>query len=199
MRSFLIGVGMALAASSLPAQEAQIGTESSAAAGVVVRQAKPGESDAVSKEIPSPMLLEISLGATAKRKSLFDHDKTPLVSTETADYSCDKARVRVVQAWHRRRGGGLVEIKIIPTLSTDYYRQDIDLTVALVSDGKVVREQTWKSFTIGRDSVASGFWVTGASHSKSPEAVFDDITEKDFAAMFKDGKAPVARIIVAID
>jgi len=178
---------------ALTAQETEAqGTDASP--GVVAHHVQPVESVT---EVQSPMQLEIPLGATAKRKSLLEHDKVPLISNETEAFTCDKARVRIVQVWHKKRRGGMAEVKIIPTIATDYYRQDIDLTVALVSDGKVVREKSWQDFTIGRDSAAGAFWVAMASHTKSPEAAFD-IPEKELAAMFDGGKAPVARIVITI-
>jgi hypothetical protein len=176
---------------------------------VEVRQAKPEdlaapgtESD---QEVANPMLLELPLGARVdgkvQRKPMnevsFGQTRT---FWETKRYVCDKARVARVQVTKRQGKRGTIELEVSPTLSTDWYRQDIDLTVALVSDGKEIDRKTWDDLTIGSDKNAAnkmGCLVCGASSSKSPKAVFK-LKEEEFAAMFGDERAPAVRVIVNI-
>jgi hypothetical protein len=176
---------------------------------VEVRQAKPEDLAAPGtepdQEVANPMLLDLPLGARVdgkvQRKPM---NEVPFGQTrifwETKRYVCDKARVARVQVTKRQGKRGTVELEISPTLSTDWYRQDIDLTVALVSDGKEIDRKTWDDLTIGNDKSAAnkmGCLVCGASTSKSPRAVFK-LREEEFAAMFGDGRVPIVRVILNV-
>jgi hypothetical protein len=176
---------------------------------VEVRQAKPEDMAAPGtesdQEMANPMLLDLPLGARVdgkvQRKPMnevsFGQTRT---FWETKRYVCDKARVARVQVTKRQGRRGTVELEIAPTLSTDWYRQDIDLTVALVSNGKEIDRKTWDDLTIGSDKSAAnkmGCLVCGASTSKSPKVLFK-LREEEFAAMFGDGRAPIVRVIVNV-
>ncbi|MEA2564012.1 MAG: hypothetical protein QOH06_5516 [Acidobacteriota bacterium] len=176
---------------------------------VEVRQAKPEDlaapGTAPDQEVPNPMLLDLSLGVQVDGKV----QRKPMNETafgqtrtfwETKRYVCDKARVARVQVTKRQGRRGAVELEIAPTLSTEWYRQDIDLTVALVSDGKEIERKTWDDLTIGSDQSAAnkmGCLVCGASTSKTPKAVFK-LKEEEFATMFGEGRAPIVRVIVNV-
>ena len=95
----------------------------------------------------------------------------------------------------------MIDLEVSPTLSTEWYRQDVDLTIALVADDKEIQRKTWDDLTIGNDeSVANkmGCMVCGASSSKTPKATFS-LKQEEFDAMFADGKAPLVRVILAVE
>ncbi len=176
---------------------------------VEVRQAKPEDlappGAAPDQKVPNPMLLEMTLGARTdgkiERKSMADvaYGQTRTF-WDTKNFVCDKARVARVQVTKREGRKGMVELEVSPFLTTEWYRQDVDLTVALVSDGKEINRETWDDLTIGSDKNAAnkmGCLVCGASSSKSPKAVFK-LKEEQFASLFSDGRAPSVRIIVDI-
>jgi hypothetical protein len=59
-------------------------------------------------------------------------------------------------------------------LRTTYYRQDVDLTVAVSSGGKDVRKQLWNDLTIGTDDNLAnklGVWAAGSVKLKAPDCI----------------------------
>ena len=176
---------------------------------VEVRQAKPEDLSAPGtqgdQKVPSPMLIDLSLGAKVDGKverKPFNEIQFGQARTfwETRKYVCDKARVVRVQVTKRKGRRGTVEIEVAPTLSTEWYRQDVDLTISLISDGKDLDRKTWDDLTIGSDDNAAnklGCWVCGASSSKTPKAVFT-FKEAEFNALFGEERAPLVRVIVDV-
>jgi hypothetical protein len=74
-----------------------------------------------------------------------------------------------VNVWPR--GAAMVYI-VTPTISTEYFRQDIDLTItAATQSGEVLATRTWDDLTIGADNAASKMGVWGSSSTKSPKLV----------------------------
>ena len=155
-------------------------------------------------EVASPMLIELSLGAKnegkVQRKALNEvASGQTRTFWETRKYVCDKARVVRVQVTKQVKKG-MVELEVASTLSTEWYRQDLDLTLALISDGKEIDRKSWEDLTIGSDKNAAnklGCLVCGASSSKTPKASFR-VKEEDFNAMFSEGRAPLVRVIVKV-
>jgi hypothetical protein len=177
-------------ARSLPAQEPPP---------PIARHQEPGEAQARYQEIASPMVIEVSLGATPRRKSLQDvHD---WVATETGTYSCQQARVRAIEV-RREEKRGKVTLRVLPSLVTQQRRQDMDVTVSVVSDSKEIRTKSWESLTVGDDSLANRSGTTigafMASTSKTPEADFE-FTSQEFAALFGPDRAPSIRVVLKID
>lgn len=164
-------------------------------------EAKHAESELT--EIKSPMQLDIPLGVSTQpngkpRVSIHDFPiNAARTYTETGRYVCDKAQVRMVVVKKLEDDKRGAKLSVSPALSTGWFRQDIDLTVAIVSDGAVVAKQFWHKLTIGEDSAASKLGVWGSSQSKSPEAVFN-FPAAHWAAMFEGGKAPMVRVVVEI-
>lgn len=177
---------------------------------IEARQATPEEvaspGTEADVEVPSPMLLEMSLGprqdGKVQRKSLHE---IPMGQTrtfwDTKKFVSDKARVRRVQVTKRQGKKKMIDLEVSPTLSTEWYRQDVDLTIALVADEKEIQRKTWDDLTIGSDDNAAnkmGCMVCGASSSKTPKATFS-LKQEDFDAMFADGKTPLVRVILAVE
>lgn len=166
----------------------------------IARHQEPSEAQARYQEIASPMLIEVSLGATPKRKSL--QEVHAWVATETGRYSCQQARVRVIEV-RKEEQRGKVMPRVLPSLVTEQRRQDMDVTVSVISDSKEIRTRSWESLTVGDDnSLANRSGTTigafMASTSKTPEADFE-FTSQEFAALFGPDRAPSVRVVIKID
>lgn len=166
----------------------------------IARHQEPSEARTRYHEIVSPMLIEVSLGATPKRKSL--QDVQAWVATETRAYVCQQARVRAIEVRKEERRGK-VTLHVLSSLVTEQRRQDMDVTVSVVSDSKEIRTKSWESLTVGDDnSLAnrSGTTIGAflASTSKTPQADFE-FTSQEFAALFGPERAPSVRVVIKID
>jgi hypothetical protein len=163
--------------------------------------------------IASPMLLEISLGAHGKRKSLRDMDEQHVwTNTETAAFVCEKARVKMIQVWKVNKRSQ-VTLRVIPMLAAEHTGRAIDVTVAIVSGEKEIRKGLLRVDTDGSDNSSSGaIVVVRVPHApvslalavpqaatKNSSAEFDfEFTEEEFAAMFDGDRAPILRMILDI-
>jgi len=167
----------------------------------IARHQEPAEVKTPFQGIESPMVIEVSLGATPKRKSV--QDVNSWVATETGKYSCQQARVRAIDVQREEKRGKVI-LRVRPSLVTEQRRQDMDVTVSIVSDTKEIRKRFWESLTVGDDnSTANKFawnWVGAAmaSQSKSPQAEFE-FTAQEFAALFGTDRAPSVRVVIKID
>ncbi len=153
-------------------------------------------------EVPSPMLLEIPLGASETRKSLGDPTVSGRTYYDTKKFVCDKARVKLISVMKRPADRGGLDVEIMPMVSTGWPRQDIDLTVALIgADGKEVRKKVWDDLTVGADDSALNKWggLIGpiASSTKRPQAKFS-FGRGEFEALFQGEAQPRLRVIVDI-
>ena len=98
-----------------------------------------------------------------------------------------------VNVWPK--GATMVYI-VSPTISTDYFRQDIDLTItATTQSGEVLATRTWDDLTIGADSAASMMGVWGASSTKSPKLVVP-VTEAQVERF--EAEPFLVKIVIAI-
>lgn len=155
------------------------------AQGVTARQATPQETgQPESVEVESPMLVEVDIPAW----KIGVRDKPSAWTTrETSKFVCDKARVQQMQVrrdpkplqkavgpgaydWPR---GATMTLVVMPTLSTEWYRQDVDVTIALyTADAKTpLGSKHWDNLTIGVENAASAIGVWGSSSSKRPMLV----------------------------
>jgi hypothetical protein len=141
----------------------------------------------VRTEVPSPMVIQ----ATVPIMKPGIRDKTSTLQIKGTDlYVCDKAHVTQLTVSRRprplggdNRGKMLDEVNVwpkgaamvyivAPTISTDYFRQDINLTITATSrDGEVLATRTWDSLTIGADNAASKMGLWGASSTKTAKLV----------------------------
>ncbi|HEX3526146.1 MAG TPA: hypothetical protein VH988_03690 [Thermoanaerobaculia bacterium] len=90
-----------------------------------------------------------------------------------------------------------MELEVTPTLSTEWYRQDVNLTITLLeTDGKtVLGRKSWTDLTIGKENAASAIGMWGSSSSKSPTLVVG--LSKEMVARF-ESEGLQARIVVEI-
>jgi hypothetical protein len=91
-----------------------------------------------------------------------------------------------------------VELTIQPTVKSEQWRQDVDLTVSLVaSDGREYCRFEKNNLTVGKDrAISSVTWGTMASSTKRP--IFDcTLSKDDYDSLFTKNEAPVLRIILA--
>jgi hypothetical protein len=165
-----------------------------------------GQPDSVT--VKSPMVVDVAIPPW----KLGAHDRpTAWTSTETERFVCDKARVkqlrvvrsprpleiRVGPGMHPWTKGAFMELEVTPTLTTGWYRQDVDLTIILFeADGKtVLGRKMWDDLTIGQETAASAIGAWGSSSSKSPTLVVG--LTKEMVSRF-EGEGLQARIIVDI-
>lgn len=172
-------------ATTPPGKPVAVGPASSQ---VVVRPGTAADlSHLVKTEVPSPMVIQATV--PAMKPGL--RDKIPTLDIKGMDlYVCDKAHVtRLVVSRRPKPLGGdsrrpmLDEVNtwpkgatmvyvVAPTLATDYFRQDIDLTItAMTQAGEVLATRTWDDLTIGADNAASKMGVWGSSSSKTPKLI----------------------------
>jgi len=198
MRRGLIALGFCIVAASAPL----------IAQG---RQATPAEATPAApsglKEIPSPMLIDISLGAglspAGKPRKAFNEtpEGTTRAYSDASGYVCDKARIGVVLLRQETKHGK-TRVTASTALSTDWLRQHVNLTVAILSAGKEVRRQRWDDLVIGATKGAAvnalGVFAAGigTSTSKAPAAEWE-FTSEEWTKLWA-GEAPSLRIILEI-
>src|SRR5882724_7302975 len=179
-----------------------------------VRQATPEDraipqagSSTTLKEVPSPMLIDISLGSSmspsGKPRKAFN--ETPAGTTraynDAAGYVCDKARVGVVLL-RREEKHGKILVTATTALSTEWLRQHVNLTVSLVSNGKEVRHERWDDLVIGATkgggATALGTFAMGigTSHPKAPTAEWE-LSPAEWEALWKES-TPTLRVVLEI-
>jgi hypothetical protein len=148
------------------------------------------------QEVPSPMLLEVKVSPRQfTTPSLAKQNPSIWTTRESAKFVCDKAVVRSIKVQRTLRRKGKVLLEVIPEVATEWFRQDIDLTVALLSaDGRELGKRTWESLTIGNDAGAA---LVFGSRTKSP-ALGIEMQEADFMQLFADDQRPTVRVIVNV-
>ncbi|MFY9822332.1 MAG: hypothetical protein WAM82_13195 [Thermoanaerobaculia bacterium] len=162
---------------------------------ITARQATLDEAGYVGRiNVPSPMLLDVSLGAYGYAKSLKDMRLKDTWSTnETAAFVCDNASLEWVQMT-KDHYPGRYELTVRPTIKPEVPGRIIGLTVAMVSNGQELQRQTWNVST--RGALRPG-GVVEARSGPGPEFHFQ-FTEDEFASMFDQGRAPLLRIILDV-
>ena len=175
-----------------------------ASAQTQARQATPedlGKEPDITEEVKDPMVLEISLGGDDKRKPLVDAGVTGRTFYDQKRFVVDKARVPMVTARKRPGNRGRLVLEVAPTITTGWYRQDLDVTIAVVdAGGKVVKQVVWDDLTVGRDDSWAnkmGMWAAGASSTsrRTAELKFEP---GEFEALFKNGQVPLLRMILDV-
>lgn len=154
-------------------------------------------------EVQSPMKIDIGLGASPNPKGVMrpamneGGPKIERIFSEVSKYRVDKAMVKWVSV-RRDYEKDEVVVRVGVPLSTEWARQDLDLSIALLDRGKEVDSRKWKNLTIGsEESAASRMGAVWASSSKKPEAEFR-LKRAVWDAMFGEGAAPTVRVIVTI-
>ena len=124
--------------------------------------------------VASPMVVDVPIPAW---KPGLRERESAWATTETARFVCDKAQVkqlrvariprplevRVGPGMHPWTKGAFMELEITPHLATDWYRQDVDLTILLLeNDGKTVLGRKFvDDLTIGAENFASAIGRVG--------------------------------------
>lgn len=152
---------------------------------VEARQATPEETGKTAQtEVPSPMLLEVPLAGngTPSKPHVVDlpKDRTRLIK-DTAAFVCDQMTVQSVSIRKRLARRGRIELVVIPTFRTEYYRQKVEVSISLMSGKKELR--TWKDQLVlglsAGDIIGGG--ALGAANpdkSESPEIVWSFDSEE---------------------
>jgi hypothetical protein len=148
------------------------------------------------QEVPSPMLLEVKVSPRQFTTPAYAKQNPNIWTTrETASFVCDKAVVRSIKVQRTLRRKGQVLLEVIPEVATDWFRQDIDLTVALLSaDGRELGKRTWESLTIGNDAGAA---LVFGSRTKTPTLEIQ-MSEADFLQLFANDQRPVVRVVLDV-
>ncbi len=159
-----------------------------ASSGLQVRQGTSSDlSHSDRTEVPNPMVIQATMPAI--RPGI--RDKSAMLEIKGTDlYVCDKAHVARLTVTRRPRplggdfrramldevnawpkGAAMVYV-VAPTIATDYFRQDIDLTItATTQAGEVLATRFWDDLTIGADNAASKLGVWGSSSTKTPKLI----------------------------
>lgn len=168
-----------------------------------VRTATPedlGQTEQPQQEVQDPMLIEILLGEDGARKSFADPSVTGRSYYDQKKYVVDKAWVPKITVTKRPgQKKGSVNLEVAPQIKSGWFRQDLDITVAIVKGGKEVKRVLWDDLTVGRDDSwahKSGMLVAGAGSTSNRTAVLE-FKPGEFEALF-EGDAPVLRLIVDV-
>jgi hypothetical protein len=177
---------------------------------VEARQATPEEvskaaqtKPATQTEVPSPMLLEVPLAGngTPAKPHVVDlpKDRTRVIK-DTAAYVCDQMTVQSVSIRKRPAKKGRIELVVVPTLRTEYYRQKVDVAVALMDGEREIR--SWKNQLVlglsAGDIIRGG--ALGAANpdkAESPEIVWSFDSEEQMREQIGSPGAKL-RIVVGI-
>lgn len=173
-----------------------------ASAQVAVTQATEEVSSKIhADDIPSPcpMQLDISLGATPERRGFSElRVGEAWVNTEMRHYVCHTERVSMVFLRNVKNKRDGVELVIQPTVMSEQWRQDVDLTVSLIdASGQEFCRTRKDNLTVGKDRAISDVtWVTFASSTKRPEFKCK-LTRVQYESVFDAEAPPTLRIILA--
>lgn len=139
------------------------------------------------QEIASPMLLEVSLGTTPRRKSIQELEtKHRWVATETNRYVCQQVQIRAIEVLKEENRGKVV-LHVLALLRAQESPKDVDVTLSIVSDTKEVRKKFWHEFTADPDT----------RHPRNPETEFE-FSSQEFAALFGPERAPSVRVVMNV-
>lgn len=149
--------------------------------------------------VEDPMVLEISLGGDEKKKPLSDAGVTGRTYYEQKKFVMDKASVPKVTVTKRPGKKGGILLEVAPTIKTGWFRQDLDVTIAVIKGGKEVKRVVWDDLTVGADDSwanRSGMLAAGASSTSHRRAELA-FGAGEFEALFS-GEAPKLRIILDV-
>jgi len=187
-----IALGMLFAASTVVAQvSAKPITENQAKNMEAKKKVPEGMT-----EMKSPMLLELKVpAADFTSATVAKMKQRSWATTATSKFVCDKAVVKSVELKDtiHRRGRATIEVKT--QIGTTWFRQDINLTLALLAaDGHEVGKKTWRHLTIGNDW---GSLLVFGSHTKQPTLKIK-MPQTDFIKLFGDNQDLTIRVVVDI-
>ncbi len=167
MKRYATVLGIALVSGAATSQ-AQVSART--ATPEEVRQVESGPK-AAEEQMASPMLLEVPLRSVSgiPAPAWMSKMKVPIwSSSDTRKFVCDRARVERVMFKHGKPKKDFVAVTVTARISSEWFRQDIDVTLTLVGlDGKQVAKRIWDDETFGNDS---GLTFGGRSKSLELEA-----------------------------
>ncbi len=170
-------------------------TEARQATPEEVAKAERGPQAAALQEVPNPMLLEVKLGVGGfgpRVTALEAGSPKQWFTTSTAKFVCDRARVQRVAVKRLSGSKKKVNLEISPTITSEWYRQDIDVTMTVeTADGEVLARRIWDDLTIGN---GGGPYSGG---TKSPDLKFS-LPPGRFEELFSAAEPPILRMIVEI-
>jgi hypothetical protein len=167
-------------------------------------EAKQAKQAAPQTEVPSPMLLEVSLaGDGSSKPHIVDmpFDRTRLLR-DTAAYVCDKMTVDSIALKRRKARKGKIELVVMPTLRTEHYRQKVNVSLALLgAEGKELRSWVKRSAVLGLSAgeVIGGGAIGMANPGKtwSEEVVWEFESEEQLREQLGTPDAKI-RIVTGI-
>lgn len=169
MRKLVAGLVVVLAGGAVPGL-AQVDARTATRDEVRAVEAGPDQAK-VETQMESPMLLEfplrsvdglpVSVWMTKSKANIW-------TSREVRRFVCDRARVERVMFEHGKPKKGFVPITLSARISSEWFRQDIDVTISLIGlDGKEVAKKIWDDETFGNDT---GLSFGGRSKTLEVEA-----------------------------
>lgn len=170
-------------------------TEARQATPEEVAKAERGPQAAALEEVPNPMLLEVKLGVGGfgPRVAVLEAGSPRYwFTTSTAKFVCDRARVQRVAVKRLSGSKKKVNLEISPSIASEWFRQDIDLTMTVeTATGEVLARRVWDDLTIGN---GGGPYSGG---TKSPALRFS-LPPDRFEALFTAAEPPILRMIVEV-
>jgi hypothetical protein len=146
-----------------------------------------------------PLQLDIDLAKTPTHRSL---GELPIGNSWHAKgvgaFICDKARFTSFFIVKEKERRNKVLLVASPRLSTNWFRQDVNLTVQVLVNGQVKLTKQWEDLTIGSDDNAAGrMGALWASSSKAPRAEWW-VPTSDLESWFAEGSNPSIRLLLQI-
>ncbi len=166
-----------------------------------VRQATPEEVAALegraaaptAGEVGNPMLIEVSLAGSGNRRALWDLEPgLAFVSRESGRFVVDKARITHVMVTRGKEKRGRLPLTIRAALTSEWYRQDVDLTIVLeTEDGQGLGRKTWDDLTLGN----SGGPYAGRTRTPELEV---EVPVATWNREFTAGRNPKIRVLMEV-
>lgn len=163
------------------------------AANAQVTASQAPESGPPPRQEICPLQLDIDLSASRQRTPFVSAPAGATATFTTDRYVCDKARVESVRISKLQERPREVQIEVAANLATEWVRQDVNLTLQFLVDGKVQREDSWRSLTIGTTEGGAAYIPFGGSSPKTRSLKWW-VQRKDFETWFQTGAKPSVRV-----
>jgi hypothetical protein len=189
----LAGAAAALLAGSLAASAQVTATQPTS------DQARAMQGKPPAPEEMCPLQLDIDLSKTPTHHALNELAiGKPWAAKGVRGFVCDKARFMSMFVVQQKKKRDKVLLVVSPRLATDWFRQDVNLTVQVLVNGEVKLTKQWEDLTIGTEEGAAAAWgVWGSSSSKSPRAEWW-VPTADLQSWFAEGSKPSVRMLLVI-
>jgi hypothetical protein len=119
--------------------------------------------------------------------------------TRTDQYACDKARVQSVSIAKETDRPREVLVTVNAHLASDWMRQDVNVTVALLVNGEVKKSEEFRDLTIGDpDANWASRNISFAGSSSKVRGLRFWIKRKQFQEWFAPESKPSVRVTLAV-